>query len=85
MIAYLTQNHTLIQAFRAQPRSLTCGDRPAHRRIFNMAPKLQDYFTDDDIIAVKGGLDRPISGLTMDSRRVVPGSLFFVSPFRSSG
>jgi UDP-N-acetylmuramoyl-L-alanyl-D-glutamate--2,6-diaminopimelate ligase len=45
-----------------------------------MAPKLQDYFTDDDIIAVKGGLDRPISGLTMDSRRVVPGSLFFALP-----
>ena len=80
MIAYLTQNHTLIQAFRAQPRSLSCGDRLAHRRIFNMAPKLQDYFTDDDIIAVKGGLDRPISGLTMDSRRVVPGNLFFALP-----
>jgi UDP-N-acetylmuramoyl-L-alanyl-D-glutamate--2,6-diaminopimelate ligase len=45
-----------------------------------MAPKLQDYFTDDDIIAVKGGLDRPISGLTMDSRRVVPGNLFFALP-----
>jgi UDP-N-acetylmuramoyl-L-alanyl-D-glutamate--2,6-diaminopimelate ligase len=45
-----------------------------------MAPKLQDYFTDDDIIAVKGGLDRPISGLTMDSRRVVPGALFFALP-----
>jgi UDP-N-acetylmuramoyl-L-alanyl-D-glutamate--2,6-diaminopimelate ligase len=80
VIAYLTQNHTLIQAFRAQPRSLSCGDRLAHRRIFNMAPKLQDYFTDDDIIAVKGGLDRPISGLTMDSRRVVPGNLFFALP-----
>jgi UDP-N-acetylmuramoyl-L-alanyl-D-glutamate--2,6-diaminopimelate ligase len=80
VIAYLTQNHTLIQAFRAQPRSLSRGDRMAHRRIFNMAPKLQDYFTDDDIIAVKGGLDRPISGLTMDSRRVVPGNLFFALP-----
>ncbi|HZL46560.1 MAG TPA: UDP-N-acetylmuramoyl-L-alanyl-D-glutamate--2,6-diaminopimelate ligase [Opitutaceae bacterium] len=45
-----------------------------------MAPKLQDYFTDDDILAVKGGLDRPISGLTMDSRRVVPGNLFFALP-----
>ena len=45
-----------------------------------MAPKLQDYFTDDDIVAVKGGLDRPISGLTMDSRRVVPGTLFFALP-----
>ena len=80
MIAYLTQNHSLIHAFRAHPRGLNYRGRPAHRRIFTMAPKLQDYFTDDDIIAVKGGLDRPISGLTMDSRRVVPGSLFFALP-----
>jgi UDP-N-acetylmuramoyl-L-alanyl-D-glutamate--2,6-diaminopimelate ligase len=80
VIAYLTQNHILIQAFRAQPRGVALGRRPTHRRIFNMAPKLQDYFTDDDIIAVKGGLDRPISGLTMDSRRVVPGNLFFALP-----
>lgn len=80
MIAYLTQDYSLIHAFRSQPRGLPYGRRPTHRRIFNMAPKLQDYFTDDDILAVKGGLDRPISGLTMDSRRVVPGNLFFALP-----
>jgi UDP-N-acetylmuramoyl-L-alanyl-D-glutamate--2,6-diaminopimelate ligase len=45
-----------------------------------MAPKLQDFFPADEVAAVKGGLDRPISGLTMDSRRVVPGSLFFALP-----
>ena len=80
MIAYLTQDYPLIQAFRSQPRGPACRGRPAQRRIFTMAPKLQDYFTDDDIIAVKGGLDRPISGITMDSRRVVPGNLFFALP-----
>ncbi|MGA3006894.1 MAG: UDP-N-acetylmuramoyl-L-alanyl-D-glutamate--2,6-diaminopimelate ligase [Opitutaceae bacterium] len=45
-----------------------------------MAPKLQDLFKDGEIIAVKGALDRPISGLVMDSRRVVPGNLFFALP-----
>jgi UDP-N-acetylmuramoyl-L-alanyl-D-glutamate--2,6-diaminopimelate ligase len=80
VIAYLTQDRALIHAFRPQPRGLAPAARAVNRRIFNMAPKLQDYFTDDDIIAVKGGLDRPISGLTMDSRRVVPGNLFFALP-----
>src|SRR5690606_16774334 len=39
-----------------------------------------DYFRDEDTVAVKGSLDRPISGLVMDSRRVVPGNLFFALP-----
>jgi len=80
VIAYLPQNHFLIHAFRSRPGGLTCGGRPVRRRIFNMAPKLQDYFPDDEIVAVKGDRDRPISGLTMDSRRVVPGNLFFALP-----
>ncbi|MDO8540942.1 MAG: UDP-N-acetylmuramoyl-L-alanyl-D-glutamate--2,6-diaminopimelate ligase [Opitutaceae bacterium] len=45
-----------------------------------MAPKLSDYFHDDEILGVKGSLDRPISGLVIDSRRVVPGTLFFALP-----
>src|SRR6185503_17575587 len=49
-------------------------------RIFKMAPKLSDYFRDEEIVAVKGSLDRPISGLVLDSRRVVPGTLFFALP-----
>jgi len=80
VIAYLTQNHALIHAFRPRPGGLTAGGRPIRRRIFKMAPKLQDYFPADEIITVKGDLDRPISGLTMDSRRVVPGNLFFALP-----
>ncbi len=80
MIAYLPQNHFLIHAFRSSPGGLTCGGRLVRRRIFKMAPNLQDYFPDDEIVAVKGDRDRPISGLTMDSRRVVPGNLFFALP-----
>src|SRR4051812_15735616 len=45
-----------------------------------MAPKLSDYFHDGEILAVKGLLDRPISGIVIDSRRVVPGTLFFALP-----
>jgi UDP-N-acetylmuramoyl-L-alanyl-D-glutamate--2,6-diaminopimelate ligase len=47
-----------------------------------MAPKLSDYFQDGDFVASKGDLDRPISGLAMDSRRVMPGNLFFALPGR---
>jgi UDP-N-acetylmuramoyl-L-alanyl-D-glutamate--2,6-diaminopimelate ligase len=47
-----------------------------------MTSKLFDYFGEGEILAVKGGLDRPISGLAMDSRRVVPGNLFFALPGR---
>lgn len=80
MIAYLSQNHTLVHAFRHRPTGLTYGRRQIRSRIFKMAPKLQDFFPNDTVVAVKGGLDRPISGLTMDSRRVVPGNLFFALP-----
>jgi UDP-N-acetylmuramoyl-L-alanyl-D-glutamate--2,6-diaminopimelate ligase len=45
-----------------------------------MAPKLSDYIQEGEIVAARGTLDRPISGLAMDSRRVVPGSLFFALP-----
>jgi UDP-N-acetylmuramoyl-L-alanyl-D-glutamate--2,6-diaminopimelate ligase len=45
-----------------------------------MAPILSDYVKEDEILALKGSLERPISGLVMDSRRVVPGNLFFALP-----
>ncbi|MCF3648991.1 UDP-N-acetylmuramoyl-L-alanyl-D-glutamate--2,6-diaminopimelate ligase [Synoicihabitans lomoniglobus] len=45
-----------------------------------MAPKLSDYLSEDEVIAVKGSLSRPISGLAIDSRRVVPGNVFFALP-----
>ena len=80
MIGYLASNHALIAAFAPRPVRRTRGETLALNRVFKMAPKLSDYFHDGEIIAAKGGLDRPISGLAIDSRRVVPGNLFFAIP-----
>lgn len=65
------------RAARRMGRSI----RPLNR-VFKMEPKLSDYLHDGEIIAVKGTLDQPITGLVIDSRRVVPGSLFFALPGR---
>jgi UDP-N-acetylmuramoyl-L-alanyl-D-glutamate--2,6-diaminopimelate ligase len=80
VIAYLTHDYPLIHAFRRAPRGSSATDRRLRRRLFQMAPTLHEYFRDDEVIAVRGGLDRPISGITLDSRRVVPGNLFFALP-----
>ena len=80
MIGYLTQDHALIHAFRSRPVGRTRKADTISQRIFNMAPKLSDYFQESDVVALRGTLDRPISGLAMDSRRVVPGNLFFALP-----
>jgi UDP-N-acetylmuramoyl-L-alanyl-D-glutamate--2,6-diaminopimelate ligase len=82
VIGYLTQNYSLIHAFHPKPARRTRREALAVNRVFKMAPKLSDYFHDDEIIAVKGSLDRPISGLVLDSRRVVPGAVFFALPGR---
>lgn len=81
MIGYLSQNYSLIHAFQP-PARRTRHEALAASRIFKMAPKLSDYFQEQEIVAVKGSLDRPISGLVIDSRRVVPGTLFFALPGR---
>jgi UDP-N-acetylmuramoyl-L-alanyl-D-glutamate--2,6-diaminopimelate ligase len=86
MIGYLTQNYPLIRAFGAAPQARTRGETLARNRVFKMAPKLFDFLSSEDVIAVKGERDRPISGLVMDSRRVVPGNVFFALPgLRSNG
>jgi len=82
VIGYLTPNHPLVAAFRSLPKTRTRPADAVTRQIFKMAPKLSDYFPDDEIRASKGDLDRPISGLAMDSRRVMPGNLFFALPGR---
>ncbi len=81
MIGYLTQNHPLIQAFaHRSPVRRSRREALAASRIFKLAVKLTDCFPDDEVLAVKGPMDRPISGLATDSRRVVPGTLFFAPP-----
>jgi UDP-N-acetylmuramoyl-L-alanyl-D-glutamate--2,6-diaminopimelate ligase len=81
VIGYLTQNYPLIHAFSPRATGVrTRQDHSVRNRVFKMAPKISDYFAEDEILAVKGSLDRPISGLVLDSRRVVPGNLFFALP-----
>lgn len=75
MIACPLPVRTFVPAFG--PRARTAG---GDRRIIPMALKLSDIFPPDDVIAVNGDLDRAVTGLTIDSRRVVPGSLFFALP-----
>jgi UDP-N-acetylmuramoyl-L-alanyl-D-glutamate--2,6-diaminopimelate ligase len=82
VIGYLTQNYPLIQAFGALSSARSSGDSVAQKRVIKMAPKLSDYLSEDEVIAVKGELSRPISGLAIDSRRVVPGNVYFALPGR---
>jgi UDP-N-acetylmuramoyl-L-alanyl-D-glutamate--2,6-diaminopimelate ligase len=82
VIGYLAPNYSLIHALQRRPAARTRCESLAVNRVFNMAPKLSDYIHADDIIAAKGPLERPISGLAIDSRRVVPGTVFFALPGR---
>jgi UDP-N-acetylmuramoyl-L-alanyl-D-glutamate--2,6-diaminopimelate ligase len=80
VIGYLTQNYPLIQAFGALSAARAAGDSFAQNRVIKMAPKLSDYISPDEVVAIKGELSRPISGLAIDSRRVVPGNVYFALP-----
>ncbi len=87
MIGYLTQNHALIHAFGSRMAfpggAASRASRPARgasralNRFVSMAPKLTDFIRPDEILDSKGDLDCPISGIALDSRRVVPGNVFF--------
>jgi UDP-N-acetylmuramoyl-L-alanyl-D-glutamate--2,6-diaminopimelate ligase len=82
VIGYLTFNPALVQACSPQPVRRTRREILAHHRFIRMAPRLSDYFREGEILASKGDLDVPVSGLVLDSRRVVPGSVFFALPGR---
>lgn len=87
MIGYLVQDHALVRAFRDRPKTQRrTREYLEYNRAFKMAPILSDYVKEGEVLAIKGSLERPISGLVMDSRRVVPGNLFFALPgLRSDG
>jgi UDP-N-acetylmuramoyl-L-alanyl-D-glutamate--2,6-diaminopimelate ligase len=88
VIGYVTPDYELVHAFRAHRWCRTpsrVAPRPASR-IFQTAVKLSELFREGETVAVRGPLDRPISGIVMDSRRVAPGNLFFALPgLRSDG
>ncbi|MBI5770327.1 MAG: UDP-N-acetylmuramoyl-L-alanyl-D-glutamate--2,6-diaminopimelate ligase [Verrucomicrobia bacterium] len=77
MIGYLTPNYALISAFAPRAARRTRRESVALNRVFKAAPKLADFVREEETLTIKGTLDRPISGLAVDSRRVVPGSVFF--------
>ena len=51
MIGYLTNNYSLIHAFQPSPVRRTRGETLALNRVFKLAPKLSDYFREDEIVA----------------------------------
>lgn len=82
MIGYLTPNYPLVAAFRSIPATRRRPSDRVSQEIFKSAPRLSHHFNDDEILAAKGDLDRPVSGLAIDSRRVMPGNVFFALPGR---
>jgi UDP-N-acetylmuramoyl-L-alanyl-D-glutamate--2,6-diaminopimelate ligase len=78
VIGYLALNRPFFPALpvpaRRSPRTVL------RSRPLPMATKLSDCFAEGEILAAKGDLDRPITGIALDSRRVVPGNLFFALP-----
>jgi UDP-N-acetylmuramoyl-L-alanyl-D-glutamate--2,6-diaminopimelate ligase len=80
MIGYLTQDYALIHAFGVKTKARTSRETKALKSFIARAPKLSDYLSEDEVLAVKGNLDCPISGLAVDSRRVVAGNIFFAVP-----
>lgn len=82
MIGYLVQSRLPLNMIPTRSGRPAARSRAGFARVFPMPPKLSDYFLGDEVVAIKGGLDRPITGIAMDSRRVVPGNLFFALPGR---
>lgn len=80
VIGYLPQNHSLVHAFEPHLSPCTRRETLAHHRVIKSAPKLSDFFRGPEIVALKGMLERPFSGLAIDCRRVMPGNLFFALP-----
>jgi UDP-N-acetylmuramoyl-L-alanyl-D-glutamate--2,6-diaminopimelate ligase len=76
-----TQRPALLLGVTWAGRPTTAARRkPARGKSLSMVPKLSDLFAPGEIAAARGPLDPAITGIVIDSRRVVPGSLFFALP-----
>jgi UDP-N-acetylmuramoyl-L-alanyl-D-glutamate--2,6-diaminopimelate ligase len=81
VIGYLVQPRAALFSLPT-PARRTRLEPKLRRRLFPMVPNLSTLLDGDEILAVKGSLERPVSGLALDSRRVVPGTVFFALPGR---
>ncbi len=82
MIGYLAPNYPLVAAFRtaaAAPRRTARGAGPDP---LAGAPRLSSLLDEPEVVAHRGDLDRPFSGISFDSRQVLPGHVFFALPGR---
>ncbi len=82
MIGYLTSQQQLHAARRATavPRPAGERDDDVSARIFVPGRRLGEFLRDTEVADHRGGLDRIISGVVSDSRRVAPGNVFFALP-----
>lgn len=73
MIGYLAANLPLFEALGPAPRGRRRPAAPASGREL---PRLAELL-EGSVVAAKGPLGRPVSGLATDFRRVVPGTVYF--------
>ena len=74
-----------VSSRQSYSRTLSSNKVNSDRR-FPMNPSVQELFKDLDLVTRKGGGDRAVTCLITDSRRVVPGALFFaIGGLRTDG
>jgi UDP-N-acetylmuramoyl-L-alanyl-D-glutamate--2,6-diaminopimelate ligase len=87
MIGYLTSQQQQLHAARRVPAvaaKARAGDADVTARIFVPGRRLGEFLREADIADHRGSLDRVITGVVADSRRVEPGNLFFALPGASA-
>lgn len=83
MIGYLTsqqQQHHAARRAPAVPPKARDRDAEVTARIFVPGRRLGEILRETEVADHRGGLDRIISGVVSDSRRVEPGNVFFALP-----
>jgi UDP-N-acetylmuramoyl-L-alanyl-D-glutamate--2,6-diaminopimelate ligase len=82
MIGYLAPNYPLVAAFRTAAAAPRRTARRAGPDPLAGAPRLSSLLDEPELVAHRGDLDRPFSGISFDSRQVLPGHVFFALPGR---